>query len=61
VDEYKVSLNPDIANDPVGKVNVTGTISYDVLLAKIQKTGKEVCSFGVHVEAFTETEFPCRL
>jgi hypothetical protein len=45
VDEYKVSLNPDVANDPVGKVNVTGTISYDVLLAKIQKTGKEVCSF----------------
>jgi hypothetical protein len=45
VDEYKVSLNPDLANDSTGKVNVTGTIQYDTLLAKIQKTGKTVRSW----------------
>lgn len=43
VDEFTVSLNPDIANDSTGKVNVTGSILYDTLLAKIQKTGKTVC------------------
>lgn len=44
VEKYDISLETQL-------VNVTGTIPYDDLLAKIKKTGKEVCghaaSFGV--------------
>lgn len=44
VEKYDISLETQL-------VNVTGTIPYDDLLAKIKKTGKEVCGhaapFGV--------------